>query len=313
MNIRPALERLERYWFEMTDASTLVLVRTFYGLVTFAWAATLLPDVETIFGDDGLASTVPIGEGQIFSLFRWVDVDWLALPAIGALMVSSVLVVTGRGIRVTVPVTAFLVASLYDASRPWAIGAENVLVLVGVHLALFAVLTPTHLQGHHTDESGSRGRAPYWGLRLLQLQFAVAYATTSIAKMRGSDWLDGSAVFHALASDTLQRFTPPAFILDNQIVLAAATFTTLAVEAALPILLLWPRTRRWGVLLAIGLHVSIEVFLQLGFFAPAMTIGILSFVSRRDASRVLNVTDAVFNRPSSRVSTARAEPEGLAG
>lgn len=311
MNAGRVVDFLERYWIETTDASTVVLIRTFYGLVTFAWAATLVPDHGSIFGEEGLASTIPIGDGQILSLFRWISIDGLALPTILALMVSSVIVVAGVRVRVTVPITALLVASLVDASTPWAIGAERVLVLVGVLLTLFSALTPTRLQGHHTDQTGSRGRAPQWGIRVLQLQFAIAYASTSAEKALGNDWTDGSAVFHALASDTLQRFTVPAFILNNGALLASITWLTLAIEAALPVLLLWPRTRRWAVLLAIGLHVGIEVFLQLGFFAPAMTIGILSFVSNADAKRVLDLAESLLRRLARPFASVRLDGKGL--
>lgn len=282
------LDRIERFWLQSVDADPFVLVRTFYGVVVFAWTVTLLPDFGRIFGDEGLAGGLEFGNFRIISLFRWVSVDTFGLPAMGLMLVASALVALSRWTRITVPMTAFLFMSFADASVPWLIGAELVIALFGLWLAAFSLLTPADAQGHHRDSTGSRGQMPAWGLRLLQVQIVIAYLTTAYDKVLGNDWIDGSAVYHALASETLRRFDPPAFLFDSELVIRSLTWSTLAIEAALGLLLLWPRTRRFGVLLAIALHVGIQVFLVLGFFAPAMMIGILSFVSVADAKKVLD-------------------------
>ncbi|NNC79382.1 MAG: HTTM domain-containing protein [Acidimicrobiales bacterium] len=282
------LAAVEHYWLERIDADPLVLVRCFYGLVVFAWGVTVLPDLGRIYGNNGLAGGIEFGDFRIVSLFRWVSVDTFGLAAMVLMLAASAFVALNRNVRFTVPLTAFLFTSFADASVPWLIGAELVMILFGLWLAVFAVLTPTASQGHRRDTTGSRGQMPAWGLRLLQIQIVLAYVTTAYDKLLGNDWTDGSAVYHALASDTLRRFDPPAFLFDNAWLIRSMTWSTLAVEAALGFLLLWPRTRRWAVLLAIALHLGFQVFLTLGFFAPAMTIGILSFVSAADARRVLD-------------------------
>ena len=67
---------------------------------------------------------------------------------------------------------------------------------------------------------------PAWGLRLLQVQIALAYLTTAYDKLLGNDWTDGSTVFHALASETLQRFEVPAFLFDNVWAIRSMTWGT---------------------------------------------------------------------------------------
>lgn len=284
----PAWPEVERYWLGAGDATPLVVVRTFYGLVALLWAATLVPDVGIIFFDDGLRPDREYKDGWVLTLFRWVAFDALFVIAVAVLLVSAAMVVANRWPRVTVPVTALLHISLIDASRPWGIGAERTLVLGALYLGVFHALTPTRHLGHVADASGSRGIAPLWGLRLMQLQLAIAYLSTSLSKLGGGDWLDGSAVYHALEADQLQRFEPPALLTDNPYTIHALTYGTLALELALAPLLLWPRTRRWGVLLAIGMHVGFEVFLELGFFALAMTVLILSFAPAADVRRLLD-------------------------
>ena len=55
-------------------------------------------------------------------------------------------------------------------------------------------------------------------------------------------------------------------------------------------------------MLAIALHVGFQVFLTLGFFAPAMMLGILSFVSVADAKKVLDWRPRFLSRESTGVS-----------
>jgi hypothetical protein len=284
----PSWPQVERYWLGLDDATPLVVVRTFYGLVTLLWTASLVPDLELIFFEDGLRPERRFGSGRFLTLFRWVSFDALFVVATVLLLASAALVVAGRWVRVTVPVTAVLHMWLIDASRPWGIGAERTLVLGALYLAVFHALTPRQQLGHFADATGSRGVTPQWGLRLMQLQLAIGYLATSLSKLGGGDWLDGSAVYHAIEADQLQRFEPPPWLTDHPLPIHLMTYGALLVELALAPLLLWPRTRRWGVLLAIGLHVSFELFLELGFFAMAMTVLILSFAPASDLRRVLD-------------------------
>ena len=58
----------------------------------------------------------------------------------------------------------------------------------------------------------------------------------------------------------------------------AATWSALAIEAALPILLWFRPTRRPAIVAGIGLHLAIEASMNLFLFEWIMILGLLSFV-----------------------------------
>jgi hypothetical protein len=124
-------------------------------------------------------------------------------------------------------------------------------------------------------EPGSRART-FTSLAVLALicQLAFIYFFNAVHK-GGTTWLDGSAVHYAIHLDRLA--TPFAVWLRHAMpteVARALTWTTLAIEWALPFLLLAPfevrRCRRLAAALVVVLHASLGMCLNLGIFVPAM-------------------------------------------
>ena len=116
----------------------------------------------------------------------------------------------------------------------------------------------------------------------LLLQWVVIYAFNFVQK-DGAPWRDGTAVHYFLQQDRLVTWF--GAWLRGVLPLGAIqalTYGTLAIEAALPLLLLSPWRSRQARLLALGLavllHGSIDCVLQLGSFSWAMTLGFLAFI-----------------------------------
>lgn len=293
---RPSSQALDHFWLARIDAAPLVLVRTFYGVVVFFWTVSLVPDFSTIYGENGINPSPDFQRWDVFSVFRYLDDEVLLGACLALLIASSLLVAFGQAVRISLVVTVFLQISFADYAYDWTFGADEVLRVLGIFLAIYAFVTPTRLQGTWPSSDGSYGRAVIWPLRLLQLQLALIYFTTALEKIRGPEWRDGSAVFHALEIQHLERFPAPAFVTDTRLIVMALTYGTLLIEFALPVLLYLPRTRRYAVVVAISLHLGFELFLELGFFGPAMIVGILAFVSPEDARRVLDLPGRLIGR-----------------
>jgi len=133
-------------------------------------------------------------------------------------------------------------------------------------------------------------RAPY-GMRLLQLELAVGYLLSAWAKSRGTAWRDGTAIARALRIEDLQRFVAPEWLFDQSLLLKLLTWATLAFEASF-IVLVWPRRLRLWVLGAgVLLHLSIDVFLDIGFFSLAIFLAYLAFLPPDIAGRVVGRFD----------------------
>ncbi|HEY6077389.1 MAG TPA: hypothetical protein VIW29_01215 [Polyangiaceae bacterium] len=116
----------------------------------------------------------------------------------------------------------------------------------------------------------------------LLLQWVVIYAFNAWQKS-GAPWRDGTAVYYFLQQERLLTWF--GAWLRGVLPLGPIkllTYGTLAIEAALPLLLLAPwrpqLTRLVALGLALLLHASIDAVLQLGSFSWAMLVAFFAFV-----------------------------------
>jgi len=100
-------------------------------------------------------------------------------------------------------------------------------------------------------------RAPESSILLVRCFLASIYFWAAIGKLRG-DWLDGRTL---ALFDFDGAFRPWAShtILATSASRAVCSIGVVVVELALPFLLLLKKTQRWGLLLALALHLAIEV------------------------------------------------------
>ncbi len=104
--------------------------------------------------------------------------------------------------------------------------------------------------------------------------------------MVGHTWQDGTAVSYALRIQDLVRVPAPSLLTDPQVVVAVMTWGALATEAAMAVLVFNRRLRPWVLAAGVGLHVAIDVFLQVGFFSYLMLVAYLAFVPPAALERV---------------------------
>ena len=277
-----------RFWFNNVDGATWVLVRTLTGILLLAWAGSLVPDLRVLFDATGLADSGFYERGHLLTVMRWTDADLVVWLVWMALVVSSICMITGRAVKWAAPVAAVAFASLSTAMTLWIIGAEQVMRLLSVYVAAFALCSPTALVNGAIWKPASVATAvPAWGLRLLQIQFSLAYLTAAIDKLHGPSWREGYAVYWALGREDYWRFDPPGWFTRSHLAIGAATWGTLAVELALPFALWWGRSRLAAILAAIAMHAAFDMWLTLGFFGWAMAVGVLSFAPPVGVRRII--------------------------
>jgi hypothetical protein len=117
---------------------------------------------------------------------------------------------------------------------------------------------------------------PAWGVRLLQIQLCVIYLTTGLAKLRGSinfdpprfggTWWEGTSVYYVLNDVTLNRMSwvelPLAWWFTY-----AITYVSVWFETLFPLLVLWPRTRKWTLWFGVVFHIGIYLLIEVGWFS----------------------------------------------
>jgi hypothetical protein len=120
-----------------------------------------------------------------------------------------------------------------------------------------------------------------WVHRLVQIQIAVCYVSTVIAKAKGETWLDGSAVYYATRLDDLTRFSVP-FILDWKWSLMLITWSSLVIEFSLGTLIFIDELRKPLIVLGILFHLGIEYMMSIPTFEWLMIISLLAMFKFED-------------------------------
>ena len=114
--------------------------------------------------------------------------------------------------------------------------------------------------------------------RLLQLQMAILFFYSGIAKVRGNDWWNGDAVWYVFTLDEYYSNLLLDIFAHQYWLVNAATYATVLVEIAYPFLI-WQRATRPYVLVdAILLHLGFFVFLHLAYFSFVMIMGHMAFL-----------------------------------
>ena len=124
---------------------------------------------------------------------------------------------------------------------------------------------------------------PAWGLRLLQIEIAFVLFSAGTIKLEGEPWLHGTALYYvARLDDYFGRLPIPDWPFDTPGVIALLTWSVLAVELSVPILIWFRETRRACLLALLLFHLGNEWTMNLFLFHWIMLCGWLAFVTADD-------------------------------
>ena len=122
----------------------------------------------------------------------------------------------------------------------------------------------------------------------MQCQLSLIYLATVCVKLSGTTWPDGTAVSYALRLWDMLLLPVPDFVTTNALLMNVATWGTLVVESAIPILVWNRRLRPWVVAAGVLLHTGILVTMAVGFFTPAIFVLYIAFIPPDTAERLVD-------------------------
>lgn len=276
-------ERAERWWLGPAPLDGLAAARIAFGATLFLCYATRAPVLMDYFGPGGfggaaLAARVP----DVPPLEKWVwpPLAWLRLvPSEGAvwalwaaLLVASAAFALGYRTRLAGALTLALHVSFY-ARNPYAYDGSWAQFLNGP--LLYTVLAPSgRLWSLDARRSpGASRTAPAWPLRLLQVHTCCMYLAAGLSRLDKQSWLLGDMVFVALSGTTHSRLAIDWLPLLP--VLRLGAWGSFALEALAPFLLWLPRLGRYWALGLVGLHLTLELATNVGYWSFVM-IGCLA-------------------------------------
>jgi len=130
-----------------------------------------------------------------------------------------------------------------------------------------------------TQTSAARKTWPMWPFRLMQLEMCIIFFSSTICKLQGPTWRDGTAMNIVVQQECLYGgIFNPDFLFEYQRPLSFLTHSTLIVEGIVPIFLFIPATRMSSLIIIIMFHLGIDASMNLNFFHFIMIAGWLSFL-----------------------------------
>ena len=302
--IRAGVEKWNGFWFTPQPTSSLAIIRIAYGLLMTAWTLSLLPTLTDFFSRDGIYPDTPPydepGQRGLWTVFEWFPSDGALIAGWVVLLVASICLALGLFTRLSALAVFVLLLSL-QRRTPLVHNAGDVLLRI---IALYLVFAPSGAS-LSLDRLRKVGREAFWRfparapivIRLLQIQVSIIYVSTVWAKVRGNAWNDGTAVVYSLSLDDLSRFPVPSFVLESALLANVATWSVLAIELGIGILV-WNRTLRpYALLIGVAMHMGIDVGLRVGFFSYAVFIVYLAFLPpERTTGVILALRDRLARR-----------------
>lgn len=313
-----------RFWFAPTDPLPLGLIRVLTGLAAIYFVATYTPDLERLFGPQGLLPTEAVeqlasmkeftlsDEGSALPYYRFSYFDRLQtrdellFAHYGGLAVLG-LFTLGVFTRLTSWLALVVVLSYIHRLPLVTSQAEPILTLLLLYLALgpsgAALSCDRCLAQRLFSRSGKPAAAglpwwswfvagqpgPSWGanvaLRLMQVHLSVIHGVMALLLLYGESWWDGNGIWFLLARPD-SRLLDLTWLHDYPLFVALWTHGTVAYLLLQPVLV-WNRLAR-PLVLAWGALVWLGLLAAsaMGLFCSLMLIGSLAYLSA-DALRAL--------------------------
>jgi hypothetical protein len=263
------------------------------ALATFRVAAALLllfdlstrfPFLADFYTDAGLLprSLVPYWPASSPTSLHTLDGSFAFAATLYAIGVgAAVLLLVGLATRLALAVSYLHALSLWWRN-PGVLNAGDAFFLVLLFWCLFLPIGARYSLDarRRGDPIGAPGRVLSVASAALLLHPALFYFFSVFAKLQGSGWWEGTAVFVAVSHEIWRR-PLGELLLHAPAVLSLFTWGTLALEFAGPLLLLSPvRTvplRILAMLGFFGLQIGLGLCLRLWLFPWVMTIALIPF------------------------------------
>lgn len=278
-----------RFFYSYTDAAALSLFRVMFGFFLFLNGISLVEDFDAWFGT-GANSLVPLQDSFTFyndlriNIFKWLaPTETSAWFVLLTYIVTSFFVMIGFKTRISTIICFILMVSLQN--RNYAIlNSGDTIMRCLLFLMMFA---STHVKFSVDAFLKGKSGNPYepnvliLPLRLMQLQFSLVYLATSLFKLKGYDWVDGTAVYYTSRLENFQRVVLP-IVFDFPSLVKFATWSALFIEFSMGTLVWVKELRIWVLLAGILLHLGIEISMSIGFFEWVMIAGYLLFLDPKE-------------------------------
>ncbi len=292
MIIKSLTTAWNRFFFAEQSPTPIALFRIAYGTAVIATLWLLRPDWLAWYGPHAwisLPTMQALEPGRRLNLFTVIPQSDAGIYGLfWAFLGSAMLLTIGLLTRINAVVVFLCLTSIQQRNLFILHGGDTFLRVTGFFLIFApagAAFSVDRLIRIWRGKEGMcvRLRSP-WAQRMIQIQLAFLYLTSFCWKLKGSAWLQGTALFYVYHLDALKRFPVPGWLL-NPAMLKVGTWSAIALEFSLGVLI-WVKDLRY-ILLALGLlfHLSLEYSLNIPMFQWDVLSAYILFVDPADITR----------------------------
>jgi hypothetical protein len=271
------------FFWGPSDPRTYALVRITLACAGLVNLADLWPHRHEYLASTGMISLDVISNGSrgglYSSVFFWVSseagvtavvlVAAFALVALGAGLWTRAAAAVVFAWHVSYSIRAFPILHSWDS----ILRIYSFIVLFSPTGRIWSVARVLRPDPSDTDD------VPAYGLRLMQWQLYVIYLMTFWLKAPDPFWRSGQLLAYFSVS-VFSRTPNDLFLVRHEWVSALGTYLSLAIEASVPWLISFRRTRALGFLAGFGLHFVIGATATLEVFSVCMVPPYMAFLDR---------------------------------
>lgn len=273
------MSRLEQFFLRPATGRPMAALRAGLAPVLLVQGLLIASVVPELFGRSGIVQGAlhdfllgfdaldVIGLRGALQLLGISDATWLRL-LFGTYLSALLALAAGWHCRPAAWIACLTHALLALSGRASMYGVDQFAQVALFYLALHPAEGVSWLPGTPAGPATPGARLV---LRMLQINLCIAYLSSGIAKMEGTDWWTGEAIFRSVMMPIYASF-PMGWLASYALAAKLLCWGTLALEVGYP-LFIWPRaTRRAWIAGIVGLHLGILIFLGLGSFALTMIV-----------------------------------------
>ncbi len=295
ISIKTFLNRWDRFFFRPAPVEGMAIFRIVWCSLLLMYLFLDFGNISDFYGPKSLISLSTVKANFSFphlNLFQMFgDSESVVMIMMGIYGVSLFFSLIGFRTRSSLMVALICMVSFHQRNI-WLLSSSEVLMRTIMILLVCApagnALSVDSLIGKMKNSPLPREWAP-WVLRLIQIQISVVYVWTVWHKLKGDQWIDGTAVYYATRLHNMTNFPVPV-LLDNMFFIKIMTWGTLILEFALGTLIWFKEFRKPLILAGLLFHLGIEYMMSIPFFELIMMALILNFFTPQEMRTFVQVT-----------------------
>ena len=274
-----------RFFFAPISARPLGAFRIVYGLIAIVNLLFLLGfDTDYWLSDHGLFQG---GEAsEIAGPLRPSPLHYVQDPVtVRVVLVATIAAAVGLTVGWQTRIMSILyylgLLSIHHRNVATASGADVLVMVIAFYLMLSPCGAAYSLDANRARKKrGNTLADPLiipWAQRLLQIQICILYMVTSLLKVAGTTWLDGTALHYVLCNREVGRWDF-SVLAGYPVLVNVMTVSGLAIELCLAFLLWFKAARPWLIPAGLSLHLGIFFLVNIPIFGELTTASYLVFL-----------------------------------